>query len=60
MNWILQVPEEEHKIIKEQTEMYHKYNDLVREGIITKSLPSLKMVIMTVIWKSQRINLKHL
>ena len=29
---ITKLPEEEHKIIKEQTEMYHKYNDLVREG----------------------------
>ena len=29
---ITKLPEEEHKMIKEQTEMYHKYNDLVREG----------------------------
>ena len=29
---ITKLPEEERKMIKEQTEMYHKYNDLVREG----------------------------
>ena len=29
---ITKLPEEEHKMIKEQTEMYHKYNDLIREG----------------------------
>lgn len=29
---ITKLPEEERKQIKEQTKMYHKYNDLVREG----------------------------
>lgn len=30
--------------------MYHKYNDLVREGIITVSLLTGKMISTIVIW----------
>jgi len=29
---ITKLSEEEHKIVQEQTKMYHKYHDLVREG----------------------------
>ena len=29
---ITKIPEEDRKLIPEQTAMYHKYNDLVREG----------------------------
>ena len=47
-------------MIKEQTEMYHKYNDLVREGDYYRIASFSEMVIMIATWKSRRINLKHL
>ena len=47
-------------MIKEQTEMYHKFRGLCKRGGLLQNRFILKMVIMIATWKSRRINLKHL
>lgn len=47
---ITKIAKEEQEQIPQQTAMYHKYNDLVREGIITVSLLTGKIISTIVIW----------
>lgn len=39
---ITKLPEEERKLIPEQTAMYHKYHELIREESITVFFPAVK------------------
>lgn len=56
---ITKISEEERAMIPEQVSMYHKYNDLVREGDYYRVASYRKMDCMIAGWLLQRIRVRR-